>query len=128
MQQGIPEHDLSARCLLALIEPERGSTVTPEQVAPLLHQQFPAIRIIGRLPRAVRQISTADEYIERYVSPIDVDPGGRLAQATHQMVERLCLTIGLNPPVSLPRSPWWARWRRAPAWPASPGRLVPERE
>jgi cellulose biosynthesis protein BcsQ len=128
MQRGIPEHDLSARCLLVLMEPERGSTVTPEHVAPLLNQQFPAMRIIGRIPRAVRQISTADECNDRYMSPIDVDPGSRMAQATHQMVERLCLTIGLTPPLPMPRSPWWARWRRTAAWPASPGRLVPERK
>lgn len=119
MQRGVPAHDLSARCLLVLMEPERGAAITTEHIAPLFQQQFPATRVIGRLPRAVRQISTADEQADRYLSPLDIDPGSMLVQATHQMVERLCIAIGLSPPLPMPRHRWWMRWRRIasrPEW------------
>jgi cellulose biosynthesis protein BcsQ len=103
--------DLTDRCLLLFMEPERGVTVPVNAVAPLFARQFPRARTLGTLPRAPRQVSLADEEGDRYLSPLDIAPHSRLARAVHQLVDTLCQQVGLCPPRSMPRSSLWQRMR-----------------
>ncbi|HWQ13898.1 MAG TPA: AAA family ATPase [Roseiflexaceae bacterium] len=103
--------DLTERCLVLFMEPERGVTVTIPQVAPLFGRQFPRARTLGSLPRATRQISLADEMADRYLSPLDVAPHSTFSRAVHEMVETLCGTVGLKPPLPMPKSSFWQRLR-----------------
>lgn len=64
-------------------------------------------------------MSVADEEGDRYVSPLDVAPHSRLSRAAHQLVDRLCGSVGLRPPRPAPRSSLWQRLRGE--------RIAPER-
>jgi cellulose biosynthesis protein BcsQ len=101
--------DLTDRCMLLFMEPERGVTVPVSAVAPLFARQFPRARTLGTLPRAPRQVSLADEEGDRYLSPLDIAPHSRLARAVHQLVDTLCRQVGLCPPQPMPRSSLWQR-------------------
>ncbi len=70
--------DLTDRCLLLYMEPEKGVTVAIDTVAPLFAQTWPRAQAIGVLPRAPRQVSMADEEGDRYLSPLDVAPHSQL--------------------------------------------------
>jgi MinD-like ATPase involved in chromosome partitioning or flagellar assembly len=111
LQSAVPGRDLTERCFLLFMDPERGATATVEQVQPLFARHFPHTRTLGRLPRCPQQVSAADEQGERYVSPFDIAPHGRLARSAHQLVDRLCAEVGLRPPHSMPRSNLWQRLR-----------------
>jgi hypothetical protein len=103
--------DLTDRCLLLFMEPEKGVTVPISAVAPLFARQFPRSRALGTLPRAPRQVSLADEEGDAYLSPLDIAPHSRLARAVHQTVDALCQVVGLHPPQPMPRSSLWQRLR-----------------
>lgn len=103
--------DLTGRCFLLYMEPEHGGTVSVERVAPLFAQTWPQARPIGRLPRAPRQVSIAEEEGVRYLSPLDVAPHSRYTRAVQHSVQMLCEQIGLHPPSPLPRSSLWQRIR-----------------
>lgn len=103
--------DLTDRCLVLYMEPERGVTVNIPQVAPLFAKQFPRARTLGALPRAPQQVSLADEQTDRYLSPLDVAPHSKFSRAVYQMVDTLCATVGLNPPKPMPKSTFMQRLR-----------------
>jgi cellulose biosynthesis protein BcsQ len=103
--------DLTDRCLLLYMEPEKGVTVKVPQIAPLFAQQFPRARVLGVMPRAPHQVSLADEEGDRYLSPLDVAPHSKLSRGVYQLVEQLCATVGLRPPKPMPTSSLWQRLR-----------------
>ncbi len=103
--------DLTDRCLLLYMEPERGVTVPIERVAPLFAQTWPRAHTLGVLPRAPRQVSMADEEGDRYLSPLDVAPHSAFSRAVHQIVQRLCDQTGLTPALPMPKSSLWQRLR-----------------
>lgn len=96
--------DLTDRCLLLLMAPEKGVIVTLAQVAPLLVQRWPRARLIGTLPRDPMLVSMADEMADRYASPLAVRPHSAFSRAVHDIVDRVCVVVGLTPPLPKPRS------------------------
>ncbi|MGB9754890.1 ParA family protein [Roseiflexus castenholzii] len=124
------EPDLTGRALVIMMEPERGSVVKTDQVAPLIQQSFPRAHIIGRLPRAARLVSATNEYADHYVSPLDVDPGSPFTRAAHEITDAFARTVGLQLSLPMPRAPWVQRvqswWRERSGRPAMPGVLVNE--
>ena len=103
--------DLTDRCLLLYMEPERGVTVSVDRVAPLFAQTWPKARTLGMLPRAPKQVSMADEEGDRYLSPLDIAPHSRFTRAVHRIVEDLCVQTGLKPVLPMPKSSLWQRFR-----------------
>ena len=103
--------DLTDRCLLLYMEPEKGVTVAIDKVAPLFAQTWPRARAIGVLPRAPRQVSMADEEGDRYLSPLDVAPHSKFSRAVHELVEQLCAQTGLRPQQPMPKSSLWQQLR-----------------
>src|SRR5207237_3587345 len=96
--------DLTDRCFLLYMEPEKGVTVAVDRVAPLFAHTWPRARTIGLLPRAPRQVSMADEEGDRYLSPLDVAPHSAFSRAVHHVVQSLREQAGLTPPQPLPTS------------------------
>ena len=94
--------DLTERCLLLYMQPEKGVTVSVDRVAPLFSQTWPKARTLGLLPRAPRQVSTADEEGDRYLSPLDVAPHSTFSRAVHHIVQSLCDQAGLRTPLPMP--------------------------
>jgi cellulose biosynthesis protein BcsQ len=111
LQGAVHDRDLTDRCLLLFMDPEQGVQVTVDQVAPLFARHFPSVRSLGRLPRAPRQVSIADEEGDRYISPLDVAPHSRLSRGAHMLVDKLCAEVGVLPPRPMPRSSLWERLR-----------------
>lgn len=111
MQTAVADRDLTDRCLMLYMEPEQGVTVTIDQVAPLFTRHFPAVRSLGRLPRAPHQVSIADEEGDRYIAPLDVAPHSKFTRAAHLIVDQLCKQVGLHPPYPMPKSSWIQRLR-----------------
>jgi cellulose biosynthesis protein BcsQ len=111
LQAAVPGRDLTERCFLLFMDPERGAAATVKQVQPLFARHFPHTRPLGRLPRCPQQVSAADEQGDRYISPFDLAPHGRLACSAHQLVNQLCAEVGLRPPHAMPRSSLWQRLR-----------------
>ena len=103
--------DLTDRCFLLYMEPEKGVTVAVDRVAPLFAQTWPQSRTIGILPRAPRQVSMADEEGDRYLSPLDVAPHSKFTRAVHHVVQSLCDQTGLRPPQPMPKSSLWQQFR-----------------
>jgi hypothetical protein len=103
--------DLTDRCLLLYMEPERGVTVSVDRVAPLFAQTWPRARTLGMLPRAPKQVSMADEEGDRYLSPLDIAPHSRFTRAVHRIVEDLCAQTSLKPALPMPKSSLWQCWR-----------------
>ena len=103
--------DLTDRCFMLYMEPERGVTVTVDRIAPLFTQTWPRARTLGVLPRAPRQVSLADEAGDRYLSPLALAPHSAFSRAVHGMVETICTHIGLRAPLPMPRSSLWQRLR-----------------
>jgi MinD-like ATPase involved in chromosome partitioning or flagellar assembly len=103
--------DLTDRCLLLYMEPEKGVTVTVDRVAPLFRQTWPKAHALGILPRAPRQVSMADEEGDRYLSPLDVAPHSKFSRAVHHMVDALCGQTGLRAPLPMPKSSIWQQLR-----------------
>jgi MinD-like ATPase involved in chromosome partitioning or flagellar assembly len=102
-EQAVSGRDLTDRCMLLFMEPEKGVTVTVNDVLPLFAQRFPKVRTVGTLPRAPHQLSAADEDKDRYVCPLDIQPHSRFSLAVHDMVESLCQQTGLKPPYPKPQ-------------------------
>jgi MinD-like ATPase involved in chromosome partitioning or flagellar assembly len=102
--------DLSDRCLLLFMEPEAASAVSVQQVMPRMTQLFPKAQVLGVLPRA-KEVSEADEYPDAYLSPLDLAPYGRFSRAVHQLVEKTCQLTGITPPLPMPSTSRWQRWR-----------------
>lgn len=120
-ETGIPNQDLTDRCLLLFMEPERGQTVTVDMIAPAFARRFPRVRTIGRLPRDPALLSAADEP-EHYVCPLDLKPHGPFATGVHLAVENLCRQVGLRPPLPMPKSTLVQRWlNRTPPLPVASG-------
>ncbi len=111
IQSASGDQDLTARCLLLFMEPEHGVTVTLDTIEPLFTRHFPNARGLGRLPRAPRQVSAADEERDRYISALDIARHSRFSRAAHMLAEQLCRTIGVVPPLPLPRSSLLDRMR-----------------
>jgi len=103
--------DLTDRCLLLYMEPEKGVTVAVNRVAPLFAQTWPKARTLGLLPRAPRQVSMADEEGDRYLSPLDVAPHSKFTRAVHHIVQNLCDQAGLTPSRPMPKSSIWQQFR-----------------
>jgi Mrp family chromosome partitioning ATPase len=103
--------DLTDRCFLLYMEPEKGVTVTVDRVAPLFSQTWPKAHALGILPRAPRQVSMADEEGDRYLSPLDVAPHSKFSRAVHHMVDALCAQTGLRAPVPMAKSSLWQQLR-----------------
>ena len=103
--------DLTDRCFLLYMEPEKGVTVAIDRVAPLFAQTWPKARTIGILPRAPKQVSMADEEGDRYLSPLDVAPHSTFTRAVHHIVQHLCDQTGLSPRQPMPKSSLWQRLR-----------------
>lgn len=103
--------DLTDRCFLLYMEPEKGVTVTVDRVAPLFRQTWPKAQILGILPRAPRQVSMADEEGDRYLSPLDVAPHSKFSRAVHHMVDALCTQTGLRAPLPMAKSSLWQQLR-----------------
>jgi hypothetical protein len=103
--------DLTDRCFLLYMEPEKGVTVTVDRVAPLFSQTWPKAHALGILPRAPRQVSMADEEGDRYLSPLDVAPHSKFSRAVHHMVDALCARTGLRAPLPMARSSLWQQLR-----------------
>jgi cellulose biosynthesis protein BcsQ len=124
------EPDLTDRALVIMMDPERGAVVKAEQVAPLIQQSFPRVRIIGRLPRAARLVSATNEYADHYVSPLDVDPGSSFARAVHEITDAFAQAVGLTLSLPMPKAPWVQRvqswWRERSGRSATPSVLAHE--
>lgn len=103
--------DLTDRCFLLYMEPEKGVTVAIDRVAPLFAQTWPRAKAIGVLPRAPRQVSMADEEGDRYLSPLDVAPHSKFTRAVHHIVQTLCHQTGLAPSLPMPKSSLWQQFR-----------------
>ncbi len=103
--------DLTDRCFLLYMEPEKGVTVPIDRVAPLFRQTWPKAHELGILPRAPRQVSMADEEGDRYLSPLDVAPHSTFSRAVHHLVSTLCAETRLTPPLPMPRSSLLQRLR-----------------
>jgi MinD-like ATPase involved in chromosome partitioning or flagellar assembly len=103
--------DLTDRCFLLYMEPEKGVTVTVDRVAPLFSQTWPKAQALGILPRAPRQVSMADEEGDRYLSPLDVAPHSKFSRAVHHMVDALCAQTGLRAPLPMAKSSLWQQLR-----------------
>ncbi len=103
--------DLTDRCHILYMQPERGVTVSVDQVAPLFAQHFPKSNVLGVLPRAPKLVSIAHEDGDRYLSPLDVAPHSAFSRAVYSLVDGLCQTLQLETPLSKPRSSWWQRLR-----------------
>jgi cellulose biosynthesis protein BcsQ len=103
--------DLTDRCFLLYMEPEKGVTITTDRVAPLFAQSWPKSRTLGIVPRAPRQVSIADEESDRYLSPLDVAPHSTFSRAVHHMVQTFCEQTGLRPPRPMPKSTFWQQLR-----------------
>lgn len=103
--------DLTDRCFLLYMEPEKGGTIAIDRVVPLFAQTWPKARTIGLLPRAPKQVSMADEEGDRYLSPLDVAPHSKFTRAVHHIVQSLCDQTGLKPSRSMPRSSLWQKLR-----------------
>jgi MinD-like ATPase involved in chromosome partitioning or flagellar assembly len=103
--------DLTDRCFLLYMEPEKGVTVSLDRVSPLFAQTWPRASTVGVLPRAPRQVSMADEEGDRYLSPLDVAPHSTFTRAVHHIVQRLCDQTGLKPALPMPKSSLWQRMR-----------------
>lgn len=101
--------ELLDRCVLVFMEPERGVAVTVDQVAPRFTQLFPQTRLAGRLPREPFLVSRADEEGDTYISPLDLQPYGKFALATHTIADSIAQLTGMQPPLPLPRGAWWQR-------------------
>ncbi len=108
--------DLTDRCLLVLMEPERGVTVGLRHVAPLFSQHWPKARIVGTLPRDPHLVSLANEEADRYVSPLDVGRFRPFSLAVHDLVDTICTVIGLTPPQPRPTASLFRR-----LFPGKPG-------
>ena len=102
--------DLTDRCMLILMEPERGVTVGLRQVAPLFARHWPRARVIGTLPRDPYLVSLANEESDRYVSPLDVGRFRPFSLAVHNIVEEMCRIIGLPLPQPKPSVSLFRRW------------------
>lgn len=102
--------ELLERCLLVFMDPERGVAVTVDQVAPRFTQTFPETKLAGRLPREPFLVSRADEEGEAYISPLDLQPYGRFALATHTIADTIAQQTGMQPPLPMPRGSWWQRF------------------
>lgn len=102
-------HDFTDKCLLVFMDPEKGAAVTTDAVMPRFAQLFPKARIVGRLPRAPKQVSAADEESDAYISPLDVAPHSTFSRATHQITEAICHAVGLHPPLPVPKPTIWQR-------------------
>ncbi|MGB9751224.1 AAA family ATPase [Roseiflexus castenholzii] len=102
--------DLTDRCLLILMEPERGVTIGLRQVAPLFNEHWPKARIIGTLPRDPHLVSLANEEADRYVSPLDVGKFRPFSLAVHAIVDEMCRVIGLPLPQPKPTVSLFRRW------------------
>jgi MinD-like ATPase involved in chromosome partitioning or flagellar assembly len=96
--------DLTDRCLLLLMAPEKGVIVTLAQVAPLFTQRWPQAHVVGALPRDPMLVSMADETADRYASPLLVGPHSAFSRAVHDIVDRVCATVSLTPPLPKPQS------------------------
>ncbi len=102
--------DLTDRCMLILMEPERGVTVGLRQVAPLFAEHWPKSRVIGVLPRDPHLVSLANEEPDRYVSPLDAGRFRPFSLAVHNIVEEMCHIIGLPLPQPKPAVSLFRRW------------------
>lgn len=100
--------DSLERCTLLFIEPERGVTATVPDVAALFQRRYPQVRPLGTLPRAPRLASLADEH-DGYISMLDLGPHSTFAGAVHCVADTLCVRLGLQPTLPMPRSSFWAR-------------------
>jgi MinD-like ATPase involved in chromosome partitioning or flagellar assembly len=103
--------DLTDRCHLVYMAPEKGVTVSVKDIAPLFAQNFPQAPVLGVLPRAPKVVSVADEDGDRYISPIDVAPHSTFSRAVYGLVETLCQRLDIKTPQPTPRSTWWQRLR-----------------
>jgi hypothetical protein len=103
--------DLTDRCLLLYMEPEKGVTISVDHVAPLFAQTWPRTGVLGVLSRAPRQVSMADEEGDRYLSPLDVAPHSTFTRAVHHIVQSLCDQTGLTPALPMPKTSLWQRFR-----------------
>jgi MinD-like ATPase involved in chromosome partitioning or flagellar assembly len=103
--------DLTDRCFLLYMEPEKGVTVSIDRVAPLFAQTWPRAKAIGVLPRAPRQVSMADEEGDHYLSPLDVAPHSKFTRAVYHVVQSLCDHTGLAPAQPMPKSSLWQQLR-----------------
>lgn len=102
--------DLTDRCMLILMEPERGVTIGLRQVAPLFAEHWPKARVIGTLPRDPHLVSLANEEADRYVSPLDVGRFRPFSLAVHTIVEEMCRITGLPLPQPKPTVSLFRRW------------------
>ncbi|MFQ3630798.1 AAA family ATPase [Roseiflexus sp.] len=109
-QFAVHQPDLTDRCMLILMEPERGVTVGLRQVAPLFTEHWPKARVIGVLPRDPHLVSLANEEADRYVSPLDVGRFRPFSLAVHSIVEEMCHIIGLPLPQPKPTVSLFRRW------------------
>lgn len=101
--------ELLERSLLVFMDPERGVAVTVDQVAPRFMQLFPETKVVGRLPREPFLVSRADEDGDAYISPLDLQPYGKFALATHTIADTIAQQTGMQPPLPMPRGSWWQR-------------------
>lgn len=102
--------DLTDRCMLILMEPERGVTIGLRQVAPLFAEHWPKARVIGTLPRDPHLVSLANEEADRYVSPLDAGRFRPFSLAVHTIVEEMCRITGLPLPQPKPTFSLFRRW------------------
>ncbi len=102
--------DLTDRCMLILMEPERGVTIGLRQVAPLFAEHWPKARVIGTLPRDPHLVSLANEEADRYVSPLDAGRFRPFSLAVHTIVEEMCRITGLPLPQPKPTVSLFRRW------------------
>lgn len=101
--------DLTDRCLLLFMDPENGASVSTDAIMPRFAQHFPKAQILGRLPRAPKQVSLADEEVDAYISPLDVAPYSKFTRAVYQLAEDTCQALGVTPPLPMPRLKLWQR-------------------
>lgn len=106
-QFALHQPDLTPRCLLVMMEPERGVTAKVADVAPLIQATWPQVRILGTLPRDPMLISLAHEEADAYLSPLTLAPSRPFARAVHRLVDGLVQAIELPTRAPMPTVPWW---------------------
>lgn len=99
--------DLTSRCMVVLMEPERGVVASLKGLEPVLREQWPNITIVGTLPRDPYLVSMAMEYPDRFVSPLDIGPSRPFSMAVHAIADTIAGIANISLPLPKPKPPWW---------------------
>lgn len=104
--------DLTHRCIIVLMSPEKGSHARIQPLRDFIQQRYPNAFIAGTLPRDAYLVSLAAETSltsDRFVSPLDLGPYRALSVAVHDVVDAVAQKTNIHLPQPKPSLPWWKR-------------------